>query len=197
MGMTLGAVGDFFMAGLLQPIIPLPNAALGGMGAFGMGHAAYIAGCQNAHNRAGLHDQKAKWTAILIWQVIGLIGWYFVVYPTKAEHLQILRWPALGYTLLLACTTGMGSSLAAQNRRFMILAVGGGLFLLSDLILAWRMFRGPFPHATEAVWIPYGSGQMMIVFAITTAFSALIAKPESRRSGESWDSSNSLRREAN
>ena len=43
-GMTLGAMGDFFNAGLLD-FIPLPDPVLGGIAAFGLGHVAYIAGC--------------------------------------------------------------------------------------------------------------------------------------------------------
>ncbi|QDU42735.1 YhhN-like protein [Symmachiella dynata] len=172
-GMTLGALGDFFMAGRLQTLIKLPNPALGGIAAFGLGHAAYIAACLDAHKRAGLKSRAARWEALLIWQLIGLVGWYFIVYPTEVDRLQLLRWPALVYTLLLACTAGMAMSLAVQDRRFSLLTIGAALFLLSDLILAWGMFHGSFPYSREAVWIPYGGGQMLIVYATTTARAAL------------------------
>ncbi len=178
LGMTLGAVGDFFMAGRLQTMIRLPNPALGGIAAFGLGHVAYIAACLLAHRRAGLRSLPVKWGAIVLWLLIGLIAWSLIVYPTEVERLQILRWPALVYTLLLACTAGVGLSLALQDLWLTMLAGGGALVLLSDLILAWGMFHGSFPYSREAVWIPYGGGQMLIVFAITAARPAFVAQPD-------------------
>ena len=168
-GMCLGALGDFFMAGRLQTLIPLPSPVLGGMTAFGLGHIVYITACVGARRRVGLTSAKAMWGSILVWQIISVIGWAIVVLPATKESAQLLIWPALPYSMLLAGTAGVATGLAVQDRRFTLLAIGAGLFLLSDLILAWGMFRDSFPHRTEAVWIPYGGGQMLIVYAITTA----------------------------
>jgi hypothetical protein len=44
--------------------------------------------------------------------------------------------------------------------------LGGALFLISDLILAFRLFHGSFYMAGDAVWLTYGPGQMLIVFSI-------------------------------
>ncbi len=60
-----------------------------------------------------------------------------------------------------------------QDRRLLALAAGGALFLASDLILAFGLFRGSFPHQTEAVWLTYGPGQMLIVFSTLAAASVL------------------------
>jgi hypothetical protein len=49
------------------------------------------------------------------------------------------------------------------------LALGGALFLASDLILAFGLFRGSFAHSTEAIWLTYGPGQMFIVFSTICA----------------------------
>ena len=51
-GMTLGTIGDFFNAGLLN-FVPLPDPVMGGIAAFGLGHIAYIAGCVYLARRAG------------------------------------------------------------------------------------------------------------------------------------------------
>lgn len=171
-GMTLGAIGDFFMAGRLQALITLPNPALGGMAAFGLGHIIYITGCFVARRRAQLNSASAMWGSIIAWQIISAIGWYLVVFLSTKESTQLLIWPALPYSQLLAGTAGVATGLAVQNRKFALLAVGAALFLISDLILAWGMFRDPFPFRTLAVWGPYGGGQMMIVYAIVTARSA-------------------------
>ncbi len=80
-----------------------------------------------------------------------------------AQHLEPLIWPALGYCLLLAGTTGVASAVAIHRQRTWPLALGAALFLLSDLILAIGIFRGSFPFRSEAVWLTYGPGQMLMV----------------------------------
>lgn len=174
-GMTLGALGDFFMSGLLQQWIVLPKPELGGMAAFGLGHVVYMMGFFEARRRAQLNSNFAMWVSILLWQLVNLAGWYFVVFLSTKESTRLLVWPALPYSQLLAGTAGVATGLAVQNRRFTLVAVGAALFLISDLVLAWGMFRGSFPHRTEAVWIPYGGGQMMIVYGIVTAGLVLVA----------------------
>ena len=191
-GMTLGAIGDFFNAGLLN-FIPLPDPVLGGIAAFGLGHIAYIVGCVGLGRRMNwlttsptassndeLHAPLSGETrtsslarraciasAIIGWQLVGLVGWYLVAYCGSKNH--DLVWPALPYSLLLAGTAGVASGLAVADRRFLPLAAGAALFLASDLILAFELFRGNFPYQSEAVWLTYGPGQMLIVFSTLVA----------------------------
>ncbi len=176
LGITLGTIGDFFNAGLLD-MVPVLHGTLGGMVAFGLGHIAYITGFFDFRKQAGLTDKKPMWIAVAAWQVFGVISWYFAVY--QGEKHRELMWPALGYTLLLAGTAGIATGLALQQRRMTLLAVGGALFLASDLILAVGMFRESFPHSTEAVWLTYSPGQMLIVFALLTAAALLRDGPRS------------------
>jgi hypothetical protein len=165
-GMTLGAIGDFFNAGLLN-FIPLPDPVLGGIAAFGLGHIAYITGCVHLGRQAGLGDRGAMLAAIVAWQLVGIVGWYFVV--MNGTENRDLVWPALPYSLLLAGTAGVTSGLALQERRLAWLALGAALFLASDLILAFGLFRGGFAYQTESVWLTYGPGQMLIVFSTISA----------------------------
>ncbi len=172
-GMTLGTLGDFFNADLLT-FIPLKNGTLGGIAAFGLGHVAYIAGCFYLAKRAALTNRSLMIGAILFWQLVGLVSWYFVV--MQGAESRDLVWPALPYSLLLAGTTGVATGLALQDRRLAWLALGAALFLASDLILAFGLFRGGFPHSTEAVWLTYGPGQMFIVFSTICAALVLAAR---------------------
>jgi hypothetical protein len=167
-GMTLGFVGDLFMAGLL-PIIKEP--VLGGIGAFGLGHIAYLAALISFGDQNGLNASWPRWIGWIVWLLIGLAGWYWVVF--RGSRPTILHWMALPYALLLASTAGFATGLAAQSPVFMPLALGGALFLSSDLILAAQLFNNRhFPLIGDVVWLTYGPAQMLIVY---TAGSALLA----------------------
>lgn len=174
-GMTFGTVGDFFNAGLLG-FIPLEDPTLGGILAFGLGHVAYIAGCVLLARRAGLTDRRAMIISIVGWQLIALAAWYQIA--MLGTERRPLVWPALPYSLLLAGTAGVTAGLALQEARLFPLALGAALFLTSDLILAFELFRGPFAYDTESVWLTYGPGQMLIVFSIVVAARA-VAGPRS------------------
>ena len=95
--------------------------------------------------------------------LIGLAGWYFVVF--RGQQATALHWAALPYALLLASTAGLASGLALQARSFIPLALGGALFLTSDLILAAQLFNGlSFFLVGSVVWLTYGPAQALIVY---------------------------------
>jgi len=160
-GMTLGLVGDLCMARLM----PLSQPVLGGMAAFGLGHMAYIAAALMLAIQSGLTSPGPLYGAWLGWLAIGVAGWYFVVW--RGQKPGTLHWAALPYALLLASTAGAATGLAVQAATLLPFAVGGALFLVSDLILASRLFSGRrFPWIDDVVWLTYGPGQMLIVYSI-------------------------------
>ncbi|WP_423225633.1 lysoplasmalogenase [Candidatus Amarolinea aalborgensis] len=157
-GMSLGFLGDLFMAGLL----PASPRVLWGMGAFGLGHVAYIAAFMRLANVLGLTANGPRLAAWLAWLLIGAVGWYLVVF--RGQQATALHWAALPYALLLASTAGLASGLALQARTFIPLALGGALFLTSDLILAAQLFNGlSFPLIGSVIWLTYGPAQALIV----------------------------------
>lgn len=167
-GMTLGFIGDLFMAEL----IPVGNHVMGGIGAFGLGHIAYIIAFLAFGDRNGLNDPGARWGAWIVWLLIGVIGWYIVVY--RGQKATPLHYAALPYALLLASTAGFATGLALQNSLFIPLALGAALFLLSDLILAAQLFNNlRFYLISDVVWLTYGPAQMLIVYSVGSALLAL------------------------
>ena len=44
------------------------------------------------------------------------------------------------------------------------MALGGAMFLVSDILLAWQVFHDPFPFIDELTWMNYGGGEMLIVY---------------------------------
>jgi hypothetical protein len=182
LGMTLGPTGDFFNAELLDTLVPLPSPVLGGMVSFGLGHIAYILACLSAAAAANLHNAQARYAWLAVWLALATAGWCAIVYAGASDSTRDLVWPALPYSLLLASTAGWATGLAAQSRAFSIMALGAALFFLSDMILAWGLFRGSIPHQTEFVWLTYGPGQMLIVFG-ALAVCPMLAKSQAATVG--------------
>ena len=158
-GMTLGALGDLFLAGLISA----PDRVLAGMAAFGLGHVAYMAGMLAWAAQERLTATPGRWVAWLVWLVLGAVGWYAAVYrggPCTKRH-----WLALPYALLLANTVGVAAGLSLQVATFIPLALGAFLFLASDLLLAANLFCAlQFPGIHDVIWLTYGPGQMLIVY---------------------------------
>lgn len=167
-GMSLGFLGDLFMAGVL----PNGRSVLSGMASFGLGHVAYIIGIWQFSNQLGLDNGATQWGSLLVWWLLAGVGWYFIVY--RGQKPTTLHKAALPYALLLASTAGIATGLALQNGQFVWLALGAALFLLSDLILAAELFNDAyFPQIGDIIWLTYGPGQMLIVYAVGTAVSQL------------------------
>ena len=174
-GMTCGLVGDLVLAGLL----PGGENVLAGIAAFGLGHVCYIVAAVGWSNRAGLDDRKIRRVSLVVWWAIGLVGWYFVVF--RGQEATALHWAALPYALLLASTAGMATSLAVQDRAYVPFAIGGALFLVSDLILAAELFNDTeFRLMGDVIWFTYGVGQMLIVMAAGAARRQVARRPADR-----------------
>lgn len=171
-GMTLGCLGDFFLARLL----PVAQPVLAGMASFGLGHVAYISAIlfylDDRRAAAAYMGQPSPLAPWLAWLVVGALGWYVVVW--RGQRHTLLHRVALPYALLLASTAGFATGLALLSLSFVPLALGATLFLISDLILAARLFNNAsFPLIDDVVWLTYGPGQALIVFSVAAALAYL------------------------
>jgi uncharacterized membrane protein YhhN len=165
LGMTLGFVGDLFMARLL----PVREPVLGGIGAFALGHIIYIAAILGLGDGLELTAPAPRLGAWLGLLVVGAVSWYLVVWR-GARQKSVLHIAALPYALLLASTTGFGLGLALQDASIAPLALGGMLFLASDLLLAAQLFNGlHFTSIGDVIWLTYGPAQMLIVTSVLAA----------------------------
>ncbi|NWF70073.1 MAG: lysoplasmalogenase [Chloroflexi bacterium] len=162
-GMTLGLVGDLFMA---------RKNVIGGIGAFGLGHIAYISALLLYTSAAGLNDSGLRLGAWVAWLVIGVVAWYITVYRGQ-EH-RVLHWAALAYCLLLSSTAGAATGLALQQAAFIPLALGAALFLFSDLLITVQLFmQRSFYLIDDVIWLTYGPAQALIVYSVYAASAVL------------------------
>lgn len=159
-GMTLGHLGDWNigrMLGLSQPVVL-------GMMIFGAGHILYMIGYSRLASALALHDRRAVATGIAIYLVVATLMWWLLV--QNPEKGPVMNLGALGYGLLLGAMGGWAAGLAAQDCRFLGLAVGGVLFMVSDVILGAEALRGiQWDLQGETIWITYIVGQTLIVFS--------------------------------
>jgi hypothetical protein len=164
-GVTFGFIGDLFMAQLL----PVGSSyVLGGIGAFSLGHIAYITGLIRFGDAYGVNAAGPRWGALLAWLLIGTACWYGVVF--RGRERTVLHIAALPYTLLLCGAAGLATGLALQQSAFIGLAAGTALFVLSDLILAARLFNNLYLYLIDdVVWLTYGPAQMLIVYSVGSA----------------------------
>lgn len=159
-GMTFGFIGDIFMA---------KGITIGGIGAFGIGHVAYIASFFSFMSHLHVWTRELPHPAfvgvVAAWLLVGLIGWVIVLWRNQDER-GFLHWAALGYCLLLSATAGVATGVAiSYERNLWLLALGAALFLLSDLIIAAGLFqKWKFPFMDDVIWLTYGPAQMLIVF---------------------------------
>jgi hypothetical protein len=168
-GMTLGFVGDLFLADLL---VAGDWGTLGGIMAFSAGHVAYILGLLVAAGHVGAGLAELALSIAVFW-LIGGLAWYAVV--ARSHQRRQLHLPALPYSLVLATTAGLSVGLAAVDPVFTLVAVGATLFLISDFILAYGMFRNDdVPYLHDAVWLTYGPGQMLIVYGLALQTTILV-----------------------
>lgn len=162
LGMTFGFGGDLALSGWFG------RSVMRGIALFALCQVCYIGGMVWLARWGGWDDAGVLRGSLFVWLLVGLVGWYIVVF--RGQRATVLHWAALPYALLLAGTAGMATGLGMQDGRFVWLAVGAALFLLSDLVLAGELFAGyAFRSVGDVIWLTYGPGQMLIVYSIGAA----------------------------
>jgi hypothetical protein len=169
-GMAFGLLGDIFMAGL---IVPKPKNVIFGILAFGVGHIFYILAIRQAAGVLGLGSGPVWLWSLVIYLAAAVLLWVLLI--REPGRGPVLNYGTLGYSLLLTAMGGAAMALALQDASFIPLAVGGLLFIVSDLILGSELMRRThFPSIGDVIWTTYTVAQMLIVFSSGAALAALM-----------------------
>lgn len=159
-GMTCGLLGDIMLSNLL----PLPSKAAVplGMVTFGSGHLAYLRAFQALAKQRNLASATPLVIALVSYQALTALVWQRWL---RNDDEPLLSYGALAYGVLLAAMAGTGTGLALHDRRRALLAVGGTLFVASDLLLGARLLRAlRFRGHDNLIWLSYIVGQALIVW---------------------------------
>ncbi|MER6914952.1 lysoplasmalogenase [Streptomyces sp. NPDC000594] len=140
--LLLGWGGDVFLLGGAE------WAFLAGMGSFALGHLCYLTlfgRCRTPRPAPPLYGVALVVTVVLLW-------------PDLPPDLRI---PVAGYAVLLTAMAWRSSGLGR------LAGVGGGLFLVSDLIIAAEVAEWSRPPVPD-LWIMllYGVGQLLLTLGV-------------------------------
>lgn len=157
LGMSLGAAGDWFLARRGEA------AFLAGMAAFGLGHLAYAFGMLGQSHALGFDGISVLEGLVLA----GLLGLTLSTEVWLAPRTGALRWPVRAYVVLIGLM-GVAAVLLPEVRGQGWLRLGAALFLLSDLLLAVRLFvvtdKEPQKVLSLVLWPAYWAGQALIAW---------------------------------
>ena len=159
--LALGLVGDIaLLVPSGPPGSPPPPAFLVGLGAFLLGHLAWIA----AFLTRDVHG-LAFGSGLLV--ALGLSG--LVLGPVLASAKRSAGTPFAGIIAGYAVVLGLAAAFAAGTAAIAT-AIGGVLFLLSDATLARERFVRPVPHGRLLVIVSYHLAQGLMLIGLVRSF---------------------------
>ncbi len=129
---------------------------LAGLGAFLLGHIAYIVAFVRIDVR--LIDLVA---GALIALGVSALALPKVLRGSESSAGRVFAVIVAGYAAVLAAMTAF-----AVGTGIVLVAIGGVLFLVSDTIIAWQRFVRPVRHGAVAVIVSYHLAQFLILIGL-------------------------------
>ncbi len=167
-GLGLGALGDFALSR------PGERWFLAGMAAFAAGHLVYAGWIAGRALQVGGFDISA----LSIGGLICLLALLLSTEVWLAPFTGALRWPVRVYVLVIGAMAATIVVLPSNGAATTAIRLGAALFVLSDVVLAIRLFRAHGPGFDRplgaAVWPLYWLGQAAI--GLGGAFYAVLSK---------------------
>lgn len=129
-----------------------------GLGLFFLAHAAYV-----IQFRRSLRERRMPRTAVIF------VAWWIALLAVLLPHLGALTVPVAAYGVVL----GLSAATALASNR--AVAVGAGVFLASDTVLAFKMFWPDFAlwQVDFIIMTGYVSAQGLIAWGSVTRAQAI------------------------
>ena len=149
--------------GLIGDVALLPEGETSfmvGLGAFAVGHLAYVAA-------ALLVGFDTVWAVPGAVFVAGLLGFRFLtsIVPGARQHGgPILAGAVMFYAIVISAMV-----VTAWSSSAWLAAVGAMLFAVSDWVLGHQRFVGPLPGRRLSVIVPYHVGQALLIIGLAYA----------------------------
>ncbi len=150
-GALLGVVGDVALLGDGE------TAFMSGLGAFALGHLAYVAAALSA-------GTDPVWALPGVAFVVALLGFRFAsrTLPGAVAHGgRVLGGAVVFYAVVISAMV-----ISAWATTIWLAAVGAMLFAVSDWVLGHQRFVGPLPGGRLSVMIPYHVGQALLIVGL-------------------------------
>lgn len=140
--LALSLVGDV-------ALLPRPDAFIVGLGAFLLGHLAYVVALASAASTG------PSLVGVLLVVPAALLVGRRIAMAAGRSHGPVLA----GAVVVYVCAVGATAVLAVGTGMWPVV-VGGMLFAASDGILGWNRFVAPLPHGRVAVHVTYHLAQV-------------------------------------
>lgn len=165
LGLGFGALGDFALARKGE------TSFLAGMAAFAVGHLLYAYALWHfSQSLAQTCTDCQSPQALTSGQIAAIIGLAALMISTEfwlAPKTGSLRWPVRAYVMVIG-TMALSVIMLVPRSGITVLHIGAALFVLSDLLLALRLFVVTTPRRITAlsllVWPIYWLGQILILY---------------------------------
>ncbi|MEG0767246.1 MAG: lysoplasmalogenase [Clostridia bacterium] len=149
LGLCFGFLGDVCLMQSGQ------QALLAGLGSFLLGHLCYLA-LMISRTTFSAASLGSAAVACVLYACVAL-----PLFRALLPSLGAMRMPVIAYlvVILLMAIAAVGFSVSHGNA---YAALGGMLFVLSDAILAWGLFRKPLPAHSFCVMSTYVAAQCLL-----------------------------------
>lgn len=143
------------LAGDVLLMLP-PDLFVFGLGAFLLGHLAYIVGM----HVDGLDGLRFLVGIVLVMVALGVLG-TIILRGVRAGPDPKLAGPVVAY---MGVISAMVASAIGTGRGFAV--AGAGLFYVSDALIAWNRFLRETRHGGVLIMVTYHLGQVGLVLSL-------------------------------
>lgn len=162
-GLLAERYARFIVAGLLFSLVGdvlliTPEFFVFGLLAFLVAHMCYLSAFTSD---VRLAVQVQPFAAVAVIAAVALA----IIWPGVEDELRL---PVIVYVVVLGAMTAQAQvrSFVRRTREARSAALGGALFLISDLILALDKFHAPVPAAAFWILVTYWSAQTLIALSV-------------------------------